>query len=781
VPTSPDAAVTDYVTNDGLLYDALFRHYRNAVVDHVRTCMQVEFGGEAEKRLEGCFGVVGWAEIKRRVRAAEARGPVRRERLDEFDFLDIANFDQVVDHLYTILVPLQWRGAQEAASKRALHLWIQEVKAARDPEAHPGDLDVEVMDAIRAVDTAQRVLRRLGTASGNEALARILQELFDRAVRPVEVGSVAPLDDSLPAAATVVEDFVGRNDELKQLRAWLRHPRQKRWMLVGYGGKGKTAIAYKFSREILEAAPPGLCAVFWLSAKTRQYKVDSIVDVATPDFVTLSECLDKILIDYGHHEALNLSLQDRQDEVMELLDTMPCLLVVDDLDSVEMENEDVIEFLTLEAARTRSKILFTSRRPFVGMGRSQTQIEGLPDEQALDFVHRRWAHTGLNDSKLEPMHRRRITEVCEGSPLFMGDLIRLCATITQKQNLSIEKIIDDWVGQEGDEVRSYALQREMDLLTTTARRILETIAIASRPMTLIEIGNVCGYREDVVAAGVEELRQLYLLSAPALDEETPRFKADGNLAILVRSDLRGSPREQKITNALAAIDGRDVGEAQTVRVRDLARQARLLLNANRLIDAEQLLQTGLVECPENPNLLSMLGFCYAAWNPRRNADARAQFVRAAQLGSVDRGMFLAWSRIEGQLGNWEAAAKAAEMGLKNKPRDPMLLGAAGEARLSLAKQHLSALSEDKARIEYENAEYLLEDAITEARRLRLRATDISRLFRLWFRAARECGHHRDACRRLEAWGSWKRADRSLQEAIAEHAPNCPTKRHKAAL
>lgn len=739
--------------------------------------MRVEFGNEAEERLRECFGDTSWEQIKRRVRAAEARGPVKRERLDEFDFLDIGNFDQIVDHLYAILVPSQWGGPQEPVSKRALHLWIQEVKAARDPEAHPGDLDIEVIDAIRAVDTAQRVLRRLGASSGNDELAVILQELFDRAARPAELGSVAPLDDSLPAAETVVEDFVGRNDELKQLRAWLRHPSKKRWMLVGYGGKGKTAIAYRFAREVLEASPSGLCAVFWLSAKRRRYSVDRVIDVPTPDFVTLSECLDRVLIDYGHHEALNLSVEDRQDEVLELLDTMPCLLIVDDLNSVEKANEDVIEFLTLEAARTNSKVLFTSRRPFVGMGRSMTEVGGLPEEEALDFVHIRWVHTGLDDSKLKPMQRRRIVEVCEGSPLFMGDLLRLCATIVQREDLDIDKIIDDWVGQDGDEVRSYALQREMDLLTPTARRILETIAVACRPMTLIEISNVCGYHEDVVASGVEELRELYLLSAPALDEDTPRFKADGNLAILVRGDLQGSPREQKIKNALAAIEGRDLGEAQGVRVRDLARQARLLLNANRLVDAELLLRTGLTEFPENPYLLSMLGFCYVAWNPRRNADARTQFARAAQLGSVDRGMFLAWSRIEGQLGNWEAAAKAAEMGLKNKPKDPMLLGAAGEARLYLAKQHLAALSEDKARIEYENSDDLLERAITEARRLRLRSSDISRLFRLWYKCARDRGHHRDACRRIDAWNAWKRTDRNLQVAISEHASDCPTKRH----
>lgn len=774
-----EADLYTYAANDVLLYEAIFRHYRNAVVDHVRTCMRVAYGVEAEAVLQGCFGPA-WTDVAAKVADSEARGSVVRPRIDDFDFLDISYFDQVADHQYEHLVGPQWCGAQAKSSKRQLRAWLQEVKGARDPVAHPGSLDADISDVIRAVDTCVRVLKRLGVEDGVDELLEMQRHLFERAVAPIEIGSVAPLDDSMPAAETVVENFVGRGDELMQLRAWLRHPHKNRWMLVGDGGKGKSAIAYEFAREVIDAAPPGLCGAFWLSAKRRKYQTDRVVDIPTPDFTTLGDCLDRILVDYGHTDALDLPVDQRQEQVLSLLTDLPCLLVVDDLDSVDEENEDVVEFLTLMAPQTRSKVLLTSRRKFAGMGSTQTPIVGLAESDALAFIDSRWAQTGLDPPMLPAKERPRIAQICEGSPLYMGDLLRLCAMAVKQGQADIGQVVSDWADRDGDAVRRYALQREMDMLTKQARRVLEVLAVVTRPMTLVELARVSGMNDNIVAAAAEELRQLYLLAAPALAEDTPRFAVDGNLAVLVRAEVQGSPREQQVRNALAAIEGTVLPEAEVVHVRDLSRQARLLLNAGKIADAEQLLATATKNTPDNKHLLAMLGMTYVAWQPRRNADARTQFERAADLGYSDRGMFLAWARIEGEFGNWPQAVEAAERGLAVRPGDPMLLRAAGEQRLSLAKQLVSAMSRDRARSEYEIADEQLEQAAEAARKLRLRATDITLIYRLWVRSAKEQGRHKAVCYRLDKWRAWRPGDRDLPLESAEHAAHCQDGRHRRA-
>ena len=412
------------------------------------------------------------------------------------------------------------------------------------------------------------------------------------------------------------------------------------------------------------------------------------------------------------------------------------------------------------------------------MGSTLTPVLGLPEADALSFVDLRWAYTGLDTQLLSEEQRSRIVEACEGSPLYMGDLLRLCAAAVRKGQSNIDQVIDDWAAKDGETVRQYALQREMDMLTAPARRVLEILSIASRPMTLTELARISSMTEHMVASAVEELRQLYLLSAPSLDEDTPRFAVEGNLALLVRAEIQGGPRELQIKNAIAAVEGKGLTESEAIQVRDIARQARLLLNANRVADAEQLLVTALMQTPENRHLLAMLGMCYVAWQPRRNADARIQFSRAAELGYSDRGMYLAWSRIEGEIGDWRNAVQAAERGLAIRPNDPMLMRASAQARISFARQHERALSNDKAEAEYSAADEQLERAIESAKRLRLRAVDISLMYKLWVQSAKEQHRHKAVCYRLDKWQGWRRTDRELVVQMAEHTGYCSDKRHR---
>ncbi|MDT0215522.1 AAA family ATPase [Rothia sp. ARF10] len=767
-----------YTPTDVLLYEAVFLHFRNAVVAHVRSCLMVEHGDQAVEKMRKSLGQDTWDALVDNAMASAARGAVIREREDDFDYLDIGVFRQLIEHHYETLVPDRWRGLHAKASKSQLVQWTQEVKNARDPAAHPGSREIDPSDAIRAVDAAVRALRRLETAAGVAELEVILSELYERAARPLELGSVAPLDDTLPSAETVVQEFVGRGNELAQLRAWLSHPRRNRWMLVGDGGKGKSAIAYAFATEVLETAPTSLCGAFWLSAKRRRYATDKVVDIPTPDFSTLDECLDRILLDYGDLASQELPLPDKQEQVVALLNELPVLLVIDDLDSVDEEREDVVEFVTLEAPATASKVLLTSRRKFAGMGASATQILGLAEPDAIEFIDTRWRATGLDSADLSTENRKGIVDACEGSPLYMGDLIRLIAAALRKGQSEVTKVIADWKSHDGNEVRQYALQREMDMLSSGARRALEGLALTGRPMTIVELARVLAMGELVVAGATDELQQLYLVSAPSLDDETPRFAIDGNLAVLVRSELRGSPREAQLQNALDAIEGKDPSASQAAVTRDTARQARLLLNAGRTVEAEQVLNRQLDESPDDAHLLAMLGMAYVAWKPRRTVDARAQFARAADLGYKDRGMFLAWARIEGERGDWNRAVHAAARGLAVRESDPMLQFAAARAHRSLAKQHLRALSTGKASASFEEADVLFEEAITTARKLRLRANDISPMYEGWVLNARDQVRPKAECYRLKQWQKWRPRDVRCKPILIEHAKECPSGEHR---
>src|SRR5205807_2607345 len=96
-----------------------------------------------------------------------------------------------------------------------------------------------------------------------------------------------------------------------------------------------------------------------------------------------------LLRHYGWIEEVGQSLERRRTRVLELLDQFPALLIVDDVDSLEGEGENAIEFFTLFMPQTKSKVLFTSRRVVFGMANTTTHVGGFNDSDAERFIFSR--------------------------------------------------------------------------------------------------------------------------------------------------------------------------------------------------------------------------------------------------------------------------------------------------------------------------------------------------------------------------------------------------------
>jgi hypothetical protein len=166
---------------------------------------------------------------------------------------------------------------------------------------------MRIADALRTVDSAIRVVDLLHRSKDALRLREIYRLLIERAAAGASPEILSSIDDTLPPREQVVEDFVGREAELERLWSWLADSDSRRWVLCGDGGKGKTAIAYKFAYDVKLAGPTPICAVFWLSAKRRQYIEGQIRPISSPDFFDLDSALNKILSDYGFTEEVHQS------------------------------------------------------------------------------------------------------------------------------------------------------------------------------------------------------------------------------------------------------------------------------------------------------------------------------------------------------------------------------------------------------------------------------------------------------------------------------------------
>jgi tetratricopeptide (TPR) repeat protein len=559
------------------------------------------------------------------------------------------------------------------------------------------------------IDCAFRVLEGLELPASIQ-LRNIIDDLIPKQGKD-SVESPDPLQHSLPPRESVVVDFVGRRAELKYLWEWLEDAHARRWAIAGEGGKGKSAIAYEFAAGVRFAAPNNIEAVWWLSAKKKRFMDRRVVQASTPDFDDLSSAYDKLLSNYGRNDFLDMGVEKRKAKVLKLLDEIPALVVVDDLDSLEGDDEAAIEFFTLSVPATKSKVLLTTRRTVFGMAHTTTHVSGMSPEDFDKFLKSRCAMFGLDAKLFTPQRITEIASLTESSPLYAEDLLRLAASV------SLYEAIRSWRDKEGDEARKYALGRELDMLSNEAKEALLCACLRNGPVSFAELESLTGFGKGKLHTAISEMQRLFLVPKPRLIEGEERFDVNLNTRALVSKVSEGTDVYRRAKSAVDAVAGRapysDRGKTGAT-----VRQAVFLIKTNEFLKAEETVKEALRKEPNNPDLIGALGYVYKCWRPKRYTEARQQFERAAQLKCRRLDPYRHWIQMEISEREWTHAASAAKQGIKNVQEISELTYWAGYAHSRLGRELMGGLLLERARGELEAARDLLEQALRSPENLR---------------------------------------------------------------
>jgi non-specific serine/threonine protein kinase len=169
---------------------------------------------------------------------------------------------------------------------------------------------------------------------------------------------VEPLSGS-PSPPT---SFVGRREELEQLRRLLSTTRHV--TIVGAGGSGKTRLAEELARQVARSFGDGLAVAYLAGATTEA--------------------------DVGHIVAGAVGLRDRGGRVEALVDYLRPRRYLLVLDNCEHLNDAVAVLATrLVAACPRLTVVATSRRLLRVPGEQAFPVEGLTPEAALTLFSQR--------------------------------------------------------------------------------------------------------------------------------------------------------------------------------------------------------------------------------------------------------------------------------------------------------------------------------------------------------------------------------------------------------
>ncbi|HVM20046.1 MAG TPA: DUF4062 domain-containing protein [Egibacteraceae bacterium] len=357
-----------------------------------------------------------------------------------------------------------------------------------------------------------------------EDLAVLVSERFDAttaadALTPVDAGPAPGQPRPLPYQAT---SFVGREDEVRELRALLAERSVRLVTLVGAGGIGKSRLAVEVARGLEDAFPDGVYFV-------------PLARVTKPELVMAA-----IAAEVGVHSGSAPSLE----RLVSALQGRRVLLVLDNFEQVAEAAGEVGRLLSLTAEVT---VLVTSRRLLRLRGEHEHRVTPLAvppsrphamqevtEADAVKLFLARAEATGLPRAALNDDEMVAVADIVrrlDGVPLA----IELAAARTRLLRPTalrprLERSLDilaDALVDLPERQRSLRATMEWSyaLLAPHVARLLARLSTFVDGWTLDAAEAVCPEATETVAMldALSELVDSSLVTVDLSDPEQPRF------------------------------------------------------------------------------------------------------------------------------------------------------------------------------------------------------------------------------------------------------------------
>lgn len=506
--------------------------------------------------------------------------------------------------------------------------------------------------------------------SGGDKHPRGLAFLHSERLPPEQAAGAAPVkvQAHLPARDLDLLEFVGREDHLADLRKWIGDIRSPVRLVTGIGGLGKTTLAYRFAEEVVETGAGAVETVIWLTAKQQTYSAlrGKMVPMSRVDFEDLGSLFNAILKALAHEMPVSEeepSFAEVSDRLVEALSTIPSLVVVDDLDSLSPdEQKETVAALNSVALRTvgrelaPSRVLMTSR---IDQGLPPTAIVNIRGLERPDFdLH--LAHLCAAFG-IEPYVGRDLAEIFEassGSPLFAASIIRLV-----KLGENRREVVAKWQGCDGEEVRSFAFQRELERLTSMEARVLYAVLLLGET-TLSDVAEVVDMQPRAVRDQIAGLQAYHLMATVTKRPGDTAINVPDELKTvveLVRTRLGASAK--LVEEAVARAHERSGNQERQVgtSIRAIVR----LWEADRFDEAVITARELRTKFPGNGDAASILGASLLRTRPPRYREADLELDAAAKLGCAKSELLPNMIRAKTQTEDWNGLRELTRTRISN--------------------------------------------------------------------------------------------------------------------
>ncbi|MBB3558785.1 hypothetical protein FHX06_000082 [Rhizobium sp. BK512] len=306
------------------------------------------------------------------------------------------------------------------------------------------------------------------------------------------------IENNLPPRDPNLIQFVGRKEYLEALWQWISEPRRPIKVLTAAGGLGKTTVAYEFATQILDRPGSGFEKIVWLSGKKVTFAslLGRMVSTTRCDFENVGQLLENLLLQVGSPPDEIQQASDIEDKIslcIEAFSALSILLIVDDVDSLPRdEQNDLYSTISqiIIAANVRndnSRVLFTSRLELLTGREQRISMRGFEGMDFNDYVAVNIEYLIRDEKQAKKIgeNKTKILDASAGSPIFITSIIRLVSL-----GHELSQAVADWRGKNGEQIRAFAFEREIDQLTVTQKEILYAMQLLSRAR-IDEIKEIC--------------------------------------------------------------------------------------------------------------------------------------------------------------------------------------------------------------------------------------------------------------------------------------------------
>lgn len=441
--------------------------------------------------------------------------------------------------------------------------------------------------------------------------------------------------------------FVGRSDFLEILWNWMADRTAPIRIITALGGTGKTSLAYEFCTQVVDNKPSWLTNLVWLSAKKRYFSAinDKYVEITKVDFFDSLSFLKSALMELGAVQNDIDECDEEEDELIELfvdnVKLFPSIIVIDDIDSLEIEEQrNLFSILNVIAGRVASsgvKFIFTSRLDFGAVGQ-RIKLEGFPEKEFKEFARMVSDERGvkLGDDQIVTIFKASL-----GSPVFCSSILRLVSLGT-----SVYEATKAWKDRAGEDVRKFAFERELELLTESQARVLFALTVLGQASQL-ELRKILEVDEARLIDDLTKLRDFHLYSVNDNPSSGSLLSVSNPVSLmqeLIRKRITDPTRIER--ECARARKNSPKGDDQVAS----AIGAVLALRSDGAHDeALVVARTASKKNPKSGDLHCMLGSCYLSVSPSKPSEAEKSFKRAFDNGCKRPELYRLWIKAKWEI------------------------------------------------------------------------------------------------------------------------------------